>query len=198
MDPNFQNGIEWYLARASDRGGSDTEALLAIARHEKSCWTQIRLAWQSLQEGDLSQACAYYQESLGRMTDPIDADALVEISGDLGKQGHLQKLLDETCTSGGVMPSTRRRKNGVIEDIADSNDLGLVFCLSCLLFKSMLHDEATAIVEQPAPLWYDVPKECSSEYLLRIKQVSLLWRWCFWRARDSQRNAIAMFGQLGK
>lgn len=47
VDPNFKNGFEWYLARARNRDGSDTEALLAITRHEKSWRAQIKLAWQS-------------------------------------------------------------------------------------------------------------------------------------------------------
>lgn len=54
-------------------------------------------------------------------------------------------------------------KIGVTEEVADSNDPGPGVLSLVTAFKSVLYDEATAFVEQLVPLWYDVPKECTSE-----------------------------------
>lgn len=94
-DPNQENGMGWYEAIHRDRGGeaSSQQALLRVARLPGSWRAQIWLARAALKERELDRALAYYRESLSRVTKPVPADVLMQISGDLGNAGHVPELL---------------------------------------------------------------------------------------------------------
>jgi tetratricopeptide (TPR) repeat protein len=95
LDPNQENGMGWYEALHRDRGGesSSQQALLRVAGLPGSWRAQIWLARAALRERQLDRALAYYRESLSRVTKPVPADVLMQISGDLGNAGHVPELL---------------------------------------------------------------------------------------------------------
>ena len=96
-DPNDVNALELYANMAHDKEGSSTAALQEIAANPTSWRAQIWLAGKCLEQGgnnNLSMAREHYQQSLSRAVDPVDTLALQQISGDLGRKGHLQTLID--------------------------------------------------------------------------------------------------------
>ena len=93
-DPNQDNGLLWYVAIEKDLGGKDAQerGFLRVAQLPHSWRSQIWLARAALEAKDLDRALAFYREALSRMS-PIPADALKQISGDLGIHGYLEAML---------------------------------------------------------------------------------------------------------
>jgi tetratricopeptide (TPR) repeat protein len=93
-DPNQDNGLLWYVAIQKELGGNDAQekAFLRVAQLPHSWRPQIWLARAALEAKDLDSALTFYREALSRMS-PVQADALRQISGDLGIHGHLLALL---------------------------------------------------------------------------------------------------------
>jgi len=94
-DPNLDNGMLWYVAIQKERGGDEAEknALLRIAALPNSWRASLWLARRALQkDNDLSSAMNYYNQALNGIN-PLPADILMQISGDLGNSGHLMELL---------------------------------------------------------------------------------------------------------
>lgn len=98
IDPNQENGLAWYTAIHRERSGdvAGQEALRRVAVLRGSWRAQLWLARAALDTHDLAKALGYYRESLSQAEDPIPSDLLMQISGDLGKQGHLRELLELT------------------------------------------------------------------------------------------------------
>jgi tetratricopeptide (TPR) repeat protein len=95
VDPNQDNGLGWFEAIHRERSGPNgsLEALRRIAALPGSWRAQIWLARAELVEGDLETALVYYQQSLSRLSGIAPGDVLMQISGDLGNQGHLEEIL---------------------------------------------------------------------------------------------------------
>lgn len=95
LDPNQSNGLTWFLALARDGGGStaQTAALERAAALPGSWRAQLWLAGAALERNEIDGAVQLYREALSRMN-PIPADALMQISGDLGNRGQLSILLE--------------------------------------------------------------------------------------------------------
>jgi tetratricopeptide (TPR) repeat protein len=95
VDPNQENGVGWYEVIHRERGGevASHEALLRVAGLSDSWRAQLWLARTALMERQLDRALALYHETLSRVTKPVPADVLMQISGDLGNAGHLLELL---------------------------------------------------------------------------------------------------------
>ena len=95
VDPNQDNGMGWYWIIHKERGGeaAGEEALRRIAAIPKSWRAQLWLAREALQRRDLSGALAFYQQSLAAAPSPTPHDLLMQISGDLGNNGHLPEIL---------------------------------------------------------------------------------------------------------
>jgi tetratricopeptide (TPR) repeat protein len=98
IDPNQENGLGWYAAIHQERSGdvAGQDALCRVAGISGSWRAQLWLARAALDAHDLAKALAYYRESLSRVKDPFPTDLLMQISGDLGKHGHLRELLELT------------------------------------------------------------------------------------------------------
>jgi tetratricopeptide (TPR) repeat protein len=98
IDPNQENGLGWYAAIHRERSGdvAGQDALRRVAAISGSWRAQLWLARAALDAHDLAKALGYYRESLSRIKDPIPADLLMQISGDLGKHGYLRELLELT------------------------------------------------------------------------------------------------------
>jgi len=97
-DPNQENGLLWYAAIQKERGGPEAqrEAFERAARVPNSWRPQLWLAREALSRGDATRAADLYRHALSRM-EPVPADALMQISCDLGNGGQLSLLL-ELCT----------------------------------------------------------------------------------------------------
>ncbi|MGH9967100.1 MAG: tetratricopeptide repeat protein [Pyrinomonadaceae bacterium] len=98
LDPNQDNGLDWYQALQHERGGEEARvnALQRIAALPGSWRAQIWLARAALESNNLQQALGYYRDSLSRLGQLVPANALMQISGDFGNHGHLSELLELT------------------------------------------------------------------------------------------------------
>lgn len=101
LDPNQDNGLDWYAAICRDRGG-EAEALDAyrrVAKLPQSWRAQLWLARDALQRKEISAAMALYDEALAKVKTPVPADMLMQMSGDLGNNGYLQEAIQlvEPC-----------------------------------------------------------------------------------------------------
>lgn len=96
VDPNQDNAVGWYEAIHRERkdGAAGLEALRRVAKLPGSWRAQMWLARAELRARNLAGAMEFYRESLSRMPSPVPADALMQISGDLGQMGHLVELLE--------------------------------------------------------------------------------------------------------
>jgi Flp pilus assembly protein TadD len=95
VDPNQDNGLGWYWALVRERDGdaAGVDALRHVANLAGSWRAQLWLARLALQSGNAPEAFDLYEQSLGKMLTPTPADALMQISGDLGNAGRLSDLL---------------------------------------------------------------------------------------------------------
>ena len=91
IDPNQDNAVRWYVAIQRERAGSDaaTSALQRIAAIEGSWRPQLWLAGAALENGRPAEAVALYRQCIARAGDPVPADVVMQISGDLGNHGRL-------------------------------------------------------------------------------------------------------------
>ncbi|HEX6899401.1 MAG TPA: tetratricopeptide repeat protein [Thermoanaerobaculia bacterium] len=99
LDPNQDNGFDWYIAMQSDRGGKSAamEAFRRVATLPGSWRARLWLAREELQSGNLAAAMALYSEALTMAERPVPADLLMQMSGDLGNAGHLSEIVKLTA-----------------------------------------------------------------------------------------------------
>lgn len=95
LDPNQDNGMGWYeiIHRERDGQKAGLDALHRIAKLEGSWRAQIWLARNALESRKLEAALDFYKEALSRVESPAPADMLMQISGDLGNNGHLAEII---------------------------------------------------------------------------------------------------------
>lgn len=94
LDPNEPTSLNWLIAGLQQRGGAEA-VLAAYARAAAlpGSWrSQLWLARDALERGDLAAAIRHYEEALGR-ANPVPADLLMQLSGDLGNRGHTELLV---------------------------------------------------------------------------------------------------------
>lgn len=94
-DPNQDNAFSWYWAREKDANGEDAgiAAVRRVSQIDGSWRAQLWLARLELAKGNLTSALALYREAILHGPKPIPTDLLMQMSGDLGNQGHLSDLL---------------------------------------------------------------------------------------------------------
>lgn len=94
-DPNQENGFFWYLAIVREKNGeaAQQETLRKLAALPESWRAQLWLARAALDEGGLDAALGWYRQAL-RNASPASADLLQQISGDLGNNGHLDRIIE--------------------------------------------------------------------------------------------------------
>lgn len=91
LDPNQDNALLWYASLQPDR-----TAGFEKVRALKGSWrAQLWLAREALERNDPAAALALYAEVFSH-ANPVPADALQQISGDLGNRGLLKEIL-EVC-----------------------------------------------------------------------------------------------------
>ncbi len=96
QDPNLDNGLAWYEVIQREKGGpsAGVEALKRIAAIPGSWRARLWLARSALEARDLDAALELYRACLRIVERPIPTDLLVQMSGDLGKNGHLPDILE--------------------------------------------------------------------------------------------------------
>jgi tetratricopeptide (TPR) repeat protein len=97
-EPNLDHGLGWYLSLQQEKGGEPaaTAALRLVATLPGSWRAQLWLARAAILAPDMPAARALYREALERAPRPAPIDLLMQMSGDLGGQGHLAELLELT------------------------------------------------------------------------------------------------------
>ena len=94
LDPNEETSLNWMIATANAKGGREA-VLAAYARAAAlpGSWrAQLWLARSALEFGQVDEATQLYEEALGR-AQPVPADLLMQLSGDLGNRGHTELLI---------------------------------------------------------------------------------------------------------
>lgn len=94
-DPNQENGFGWYLAKEREKGGDAgfEEGLKKLAGLKGSWRAQLWQARGALVKKDLPAAMALYEQALANAPVPTPGDMLMQLSGDLGNQGHLNEIV---------------------------------------------------------------------------------------------------------
>ena len=94
LDPNESTTLNWLVARLLAKGGQPAvlAAYKRAAGFPGSWRSQLWLAREALARGDVVNATALYEEALGR-AQPVPADLLMQLSGDLGNRGHTDLLV---------------------------------------------------------------------------------------------------------
>lgn len=95
VDPNVDNALQWYGAIEREECGPAalTQTWQRIAALPNSWRVRLFLAREALEGGRLQDALGFYKEALSVVGDPLPADALMSITGDLGSHGHLREVL---------------------------------------------------------------------------------------------------------
>ncbi|MCH2074457.1 MAG: hypothetical protein MK130_06305 [Puniceicoccaceae bacterium] len=96
LDPNQDNAVGWYEVtfREKDGDAAGLAALERIAALPGSWRPQLWIARAKLQARQLDVAMKLYNECLNRATKPLPTDLLMQLSGDLGNNGHLLQITE--------------------------------------------------------------------------------------------------------
>lgn len=86
-DPNNENALNWIGAINKEKGGRDEylKVMRKISEFPSSWRAQLWIARDFLDNNDIENALAIYRDILPRVT--TESDAMMMISGDLGKHG---------------------------------------------------------------------------------------------------------------
>jgi len=95
VDPNQENGLLWYAAIQKERGGisAANEAFQKIADQPGSWRARLWLARTALEKKDIAVAESLYREALTMAGETTPYDLLMQMSGDLGKNGFLKEVI---------------------------------------------------------------------------------------------------------
>lgn len=96
VDPNQENGLEWYAAIQNERDGelAYSTTFTRVALIPTSWRAQLWLARFALQKNDLDSAIKLYLESIEKAGNPVPYDLLMQMSGDLGNNGYLKEIIE--------------------------------------------------------------------------------------------------------
>lgn len=94
LDPNMENGLLWWLAIAHERGGKPAyiDALQKAAALPRSWLPQMWLAREALEQGNVAEAKALYQQVLAGGL--YHSSALMMMSGDLGRNKQVPLIIE--------------------------------------------------------------------------------------------------------
>jgi tetratricopeptide (TPR) repeat protein len=94
VDPNQDNGLDWYAVIHSERGGKSSyiDALTRVSKLSGAWRPQLWLAREALDSGEKDVAISLYEEVF-RISKNPDSQVLQQISGDLGLKGHIEEII---------------------------------------------------------------------------------------------------------
>lgn len=93
VDPNEGSSLAWLVSNTARDGQAAVLAAYARAAALPGSWrAQLFLAREALENGKVDDAVRFYEEALAR-AQPVPADLLMQLSGDLGTHGHVEQLL---------------------------------------------------------------------------------------------------------
>ncbi len=94
IDPNQQNGLQWFAAIEQDKKGEDGfyEAMERVSEISGSWRSQLWLARRFLENKKIDSAIELYSRVLD--FDGLPHDVYMMISGDLGNGGYLVQMVD--------------------------------------------------------------------------------------------------------
>lgn len=94
LDPNLDNGLLWWASIHNEKGGNNLyiESLKEISKIENSWRPQLWLARYHLEQNNLQSAMDYYLNVPEFIFN--DGSLLMMISGDLGKNGYIDEIID--------------------------------------------------------------------------------------------------------
>lgn len=98
LDPNQDNAVAWCEAIYREEGGREAglQALKRMSAFPGSWRADVWLARLALESKKLQEAEGHYQKALATAGTPPPAELLMQLSGDLGKAGYLEALLEWT------------------------------------------------------------------------------------------------------
>ncbi len=98
LDPNQDNAVAWCEAIYRDDDGQEAgiQALQRMSAIPGSWRADLWLARLALESKDLRKAQGHYKKALNNAATPPPADLLMQLSGDLGKAGYLEALVEWT------------------------------------------------------------------------------------------------------
>ncbi len=94
IDPNQDNGLEWFAAIAREEGGDEAflAAMRDIAKQPGSWRAQLWIARDFLEHDDAQSAIQIYRHVLSSAN--VTEDGIMMISGDLGNNGCIEEIID--------------------------------------------------------------------------------------------------------
>jgi len=94
IDPNQDNGLEWFAAIAREEGGDEAylAAMREIAKEPGSWRAQLWIARDFLGHGDAQSAIQIYRQVLSSAE--VAQDGIMMISGDLGNHGYINEIIE--------------------------------------------------------------------------------------------------------
>ncbi|MHC4553473.1 MAG: tetratricopeptide repeat protein, partial [Planctomycetota bacterium] len=95
LDPNQDNGLQWFATIHNDREGKSAmiDAFRRVAELPKSWRARLWIAREELESNNLISAKKLYKEAISLCDNPIPADLLMQMTGDLGNNGHLDEII---------------------------------------------------------------------------------------------------------
>ena len=94
IDPNQDNGLEWFAAIAREEGGEEAylAAMRDIAKEPGSWRAQLWIARDFLEHDDVQSAITIYLQVLSSAD--VAEDGIMMISGDLGNNGYIEEIIE--------------------------------------------------------------------------------------------------------
>lgn len=97
LDPNQDNGLSWRVAELTETSGADTaQAYLRALAERPDAWRpQLLLGQRAIRAGQREEGLGWFDQALAQA--PHGADVLLGVSGELGKQGLLNDLVQRVA-----------------------------------------------------------------------------------------------------
>jgi tetratricopeptide (TPR) repeat protein len=94
LDPNYSSSIDFWLVIIRENEGEEAyyNSLKVLSQLPDTWYPQLYLAREHIENKDLTTTLPLLKHVLN--TAPLDSDALLIISGDLGQNGFIQEILD--------------------------------------------------------------------------------------------------------
>lgn len=97
LDPNQDNGLGWRVAELTEAAGADVaQAYLRTMAERPDAWRpQLLLGQRAIEAGAREDGLAWFDQALNRA--PHGADVMLAVSGELGKKGLLNDLVQRVA-----------------------------------------------------------------------------------------------------